>query len=272
MDIIGNKYMKRKKAGFTMAELLVASAIFMLFSGALFGLYRMGNKMYSAGTWRYMRQKQAELFFHTLKERIEQASSIVCINQGAKADEQIKEAKDNPSFIALNSGKVANAGGEDAFVAEFIVGKPCIIDADGKAASGLTLYHSLYIAKSKNANAKVVTGDLCLNVQNNADVGNGNFKKDSWPPDTSIFAGSGAKFDANPNDYSLGPVPHIFKLEDVVSVQVQLEKYSEAKTDYSGAITFTVTMKNPKQDFAELKMTCSAKIDKSVDLEGRDSI
>ncbi|MBQ2592158.1 MAG: prepilin-type N-terminal cleavage/methylation domain-containing protein, partial [Candidatus Riflebacteria bacterium] len=71
--------MQRNKKGFTVAEVLVASAIFMVFSGALFSIYRMGSRMFVSGAWKYNRQKEAERFFEILKERVEQASNIVKI-------------------------------------------------------------------------------------------------------------------------------------------------------------------------------------------------
>lgn len=267
-----NNFKQRNKHGFTMAELLVASAIFMLFSGALFGLYRMGNKMYSAGTWRYTRQKQAELFFHVLKERIEQASSIVCINQGASGENQIVEAKDCPSFIVLDSDNPVSVGTDNVFLAEFVIGKPAIANNSTSIKKGLTLYHSFYLSKPTNSQSKVTVGNLCLCVRNSADLGSGCFKKTNWPPNTSVFSGLGANFSDDPANYSLNPVPHDYKLEDVASVEVHLEEYKEAKTDYCAAITFVVTMRNPKLDSAELKLTCSAKVDRSVKLEGRNTI
>lgn len=272
MNMRNIDFENRKKRGFTMAELLVASAIFMLFSGALFGLYRMGNKMYSAGTWRYMRQKQAELFFHILKERLEQASSIVCIDQGAKGDNQIVEANNKPGFIVLDSGKPVQAGTDDVYLAEFVIGKPCIASNTKTIKKGLVLYHSLYLSKPKSSYSKTPVSDLCLCVRSNADLGSGHFKKNNWPPDMSVFAAVGADFTDNPNNYSLGPVPHDFVLEDVASVDVKTEEYKDSNTDYCAAITITVTMCNPKLDSAELKMSCSAKIDKSIKLEGRNAI
>ena len=49
---------RMNKQGFTVAEVVVAAAIFVVFSGAVFSLYRMGSRMYVSGSWKFMRQKQ----------------------------------------------------------------------------------------------------------------------------------------------------------------------------------------------------------------------
>ena len=57
-----------------MVELMVAFGVFSLFFGGLFLVYRTGMNMYISGSWKMNKQKEAQRFLVTLKERIEQAS------------------------------------------------------------------------------------------------------------------------------------------------------------------------------------------------------
>ena len=249
--------------GFTAVEVIVAAGIFVAFMGGLFQLFRMGNQMYSAGTWRYTRQKQAEAFFHTLRERIEQASNIVCIDQRQEGGGQLIQTT-SPAFIALSESQPINPPSSgNKIIAEFTIGKPCIIDKSGKVIQeGLILYNSLLLSRQKNGSGKKPIGNLCFRVAREI-AGDSNFKNAlNWPPSITSFP-SESKFSDNPNNYSLGAVPRSFVLEDVSSIVLQFEK-ATGNTDFWGTMKMNITFCDPKTEKSDFAMIFSAKIDKSV--------
>ncbi|MDD3148968.1 MAG: prepilin-type N-terminal cleavage/methylation domain-containing protein, partial [Candidatus Riflebacteria bacterium] len=100
-----SKTFKKRLAGFTLVEILIASGIFAMFTGGLFAFYRMGSRMFLTGSWKLQRQKEAERFLSLLKERIEQAANATSINPGAAT--QITTSKCN--FLTLNNNtQIAN--------------------------------------------------------------------------------------------------------------------------------------------------------------------
>ncbi len=259
---------KKNKKGFTVAVVLVASAIFMVFSGALFSIYRMGSRMFVSGAWKFNRQKEAERFFEILKERVEQASNIVKIEPGADAASQILtnqtvfKTKTGTLFEVLPGHKSSLPNKQ---LAEFAVCKPCQVIGSKKL--GIIVMHSLTLVPDK------VTGlyDLCLRVQRIDDNSNTDFFTFGCADALRLPQGD---FLGNPADFGLQPVPTVYKLRDVNSVTIGFSQGVEEaaargnhKAIKPSVFDIKVKMRNPKHEQTVLEMGYKFKIDGSVSVE-----
>ncbi len=258
---------KKNKNGFTVAEVLVAAAIFMVFSGALFSIYRMGSRMFVSGAWKFNRQKEAERFFEILKERIEQASNIVKIDPSDK-NSQISS---NPTVFKTKRGTLFEVlpGQRSSLpnkqLVEFAVCKPCQVIGSKKL--GIIVLHSLTLVPDD------VTGlyDLCLRVKRIDDNNYTDFFTFGCADALKLPQGD---FLGNPSDFGLQPVPTVYKLRDVCSVTLDysqgLEESSEKgdiKAIKPTLFNITVKMRNPKHEQTVLEMGYKCKIDGSVEVE-----
>lgn len=125
---------RRQSRGFTLVEIIVATAVFSLFLGGLFSLYRMGSKMFVAGSWKLQKQKEAERFLALLKERLDQASHAATIS--APPTSQLTENFSQIGYVA--SLTRPTLGDNSRRVLLFVVCKPSIA-----ASAGVILYHGL---------------------------------------------------------------------------------------------------------------------------------
>ncbi len=257
---------KKSKNGFTVAEVLVASAIFMVFSGALFSIYRMGSRMFVSGAWKYNRQKEAERFFEILKERVEQASNIVKIEPNSAS-----QISTNPTVFKTKTGTLFEVlpGQKSSLpnkqLAEFAVCKPCQVIGNKKL--GIIVLHSLTLVPDK------VSGlyDLCLRVQRIDDNNNTDYFTFGCADALKLPQGD---FLGNPSDFGLQPVPTVYKLRDVNSVTISYSQGLEeatARGNHSAIkpsiFDIKVKMRNPKHDQTVLEMGYKFKIDGSVKVE-----
>ena len=255
-----------KKNGFTVAEVIVAAAIFMVFSGALFSIYRMGSRMYVSGSWKYMRQKDAERFFEILKERVEQSSNIVKIEPGAAAQIQT-----NPTAFKTKTGTLyevlpgRRSSAPNKQLVEFAVCKPCQVIGTKKL--GIIVLHSLTLVPD------TVTGlyDLCLRVKRIDDHNFTDYFSFGCCDNLQLSQGD---FLGNPSDFGLQPVPTVYKLKDVCSVVIS---YTHGETEavarggqaaiIPSVFDIKVKMRNPKHEQTVLNMGYKFKIDGSVVVE-----
>ena len=259
---------KRIKKGFTVAEVLVAAAIFMVFSGALFSIYRMGSRMYVSGSWKFIRQKEAERFFEILKERIEQASNIVKIEPAAEppahiqTDPMIFKTKTGALFHLALGQKSATPNKQ---LMEFAVCKPCQVLTNKKL--GIIVLHSLTLVPDN------VSGlyDLCLRVKRIDDNSNLDFFTFGCADNLNLPKND---YLGNPKDFGLQPVPTVYKLRDVCGVSITLSRGEEEaaeRGDYKAIrpslVEVKVKMRNPKHDQTVLDMGYKFKIDGSVEVE-----
>ncbi len=267
---------KLNKKAFTVAELIVATAIFMLFIGAVFSLYRMGSRMYVSGSWKYMRQKEAERFFIMMKERVEQSSDIITIDPTIAGNQNNNQVKtQNTKFVSLTNNKnICVTPGKDGtkqWLAEFVVAKPDMTKFPSKK-KGVVLYHSILL----NPNKESGLYDLQMRVDKSADdqvffkvVGN------EFPPDWGNLKME--NFKAEPSLYGLAPVPHTFELHDVASITINWSFAASSTANVAGVekspiFGLSVMMQNPKHDKTILEMGCKARIDNSVEYVERPSI
>ena len=63
-----------KKDGFTMAEMMIAIAVFSLLMASAFSLFSYANKSFEVGSWRLSTQKQMQTFLLRFKETVEKAN------------------------------------------------------------------------------------------------------------------------------------------------------------------------------------------------------
>ncbi len=256
---------KRIKKGFTVAEVLVAAAIFMVFSGALFSIYRMGSRMFVSGSWKFNRQKEAERFFEILKERVEQASNVVKIEPSSNPQiltQPTKFKTKTGTLFTLGPGQTATSNKQ---LAEFAVCKP-YQKIGNKEKMGLILYHSLTLVPGEYG-----LYDLCLRVEDSGD----NTSFFNMHCIENLKAGLNRdKFRGNPSDFGLAPVPGSFKLRNVCSVTISYALGIEeaAANETFNAIRpslyeIRVKMRNPKHEQTVLEMGYKFKIDGSVAVE-----
>ncbi|HOY66344.1 MAG TPA: prepilin-type N-terminal cleavage/methylation domain-containing protein [Candidatus Ozemobacteraceae bacterium] len=119
------------RTGFTLVEVLVAAAVFSLFLGGLFTLYRMGSGMFQAGSWKFQKQKDGERFLAILKERLEQASHAAVVDPTGSP--QLTESLSRLGFVngTINRSTIGNA---TTRLLLFVICKPSIGTTPGLLA------------------------------------------------------------------------------------------------------------------------------------------
>lgn len=126
---------RHERLGFTLVEILIATAVFSLFLGGLFSLYRMGSGMFQSGSWKLQKQKEAERFLSSLKDRLEQASHAAVVNPAGSP--QLAESLSQIGYVGGSINR-ASIGANTRRLLLFAVCKPSI-----NASSGLLLYHGV---------------------------------------------------------------------------------------------------------------------------------
>lgn len=275
---------KQNRKAFTLAEVLVSAAIFTIFSTAVLSLYSMGSKMFISGSWKYTRQKEAERFFEILKERVEQASSIVSVNIGDKQNPTTRE----PTTFVVNKKNVELAEGQKAtsreYLCQFAVCKPCLKKADGNVLKqGIVVCHGLVLIPDESSGLY----NLVLRVERNKD--NAEFfdpAGESCVPPSS----KDPEYQGNPAEYSLIPLPTSYVLNDVFKVSIEVTSgFNEANTSTSSStdtstegdlssdkqniiqklFSITVFMRNRKHDKTVLEMNLKARVEGAINLSVR---
>ncbi len=256
--------MHKNKKGFTVAEVVVAAAIFMVFSGALFSLYRMGSRMFVSGSWKFTRQKEAERFFEILKERVEQASNMVKIDPSSTPQIETNASRFmTKKGVVIDLGADTKATGAKIQLAEFAVCKPCQILGNNRK-NGIIVLHSLTVVPDNDSGLY----KLNLFIKRIDD----NSLTDCF----SMGAADGlnmtqANFLGDPVNFGLQPVPGIFTLRDVCGVTLNYAE-GDVESDASGDLQaikpvlyeVKVKMRNPKHAQTVLEMGYKFKIDGSV--------
>lgn len=248
---------KNSKKAFTMAEVLIAAAIFSLFSLGVFSLFRTGNKMYLSGSWKFNKQKEAEYFLNIVKERIEQASKPSYILGSESAGYSLNEI-DSPFLVRNNKAeiKLTNLTGK-LYIAEFVIGK---MDKSKMPAPnnnrGLIYYNSLFCEPQGGGLAK-----LCLYTDSNRNAANlkAVAAPNTFPPVIPV----GPNFTEPHTTFSLPKAPQLLTLPDVSSVQINGGVFNATSTanPYFG---LTVKMQCPNHKETTLTLNLNAKVDSSL--------
>lgn len=256
---------KKRLAGFTLVEVIIASAVFALFTGGLFSFYRMGSRMFMSGSWKLTRQKDGERFLMILKERIEQAANATSINPGAA--NQITSSACN--FVTLKNGVSVSKITSNQRLMLFTVAKPDMTALPG-AAKGVIVYHCLMAVPAEK---NLYTLHLHANTQAVAYDGIDYFNSTAnFKPDTTVFPNFAAKFSNLPANFGLGSVPYTYKLNDVASLTIS---WALADPDAPGGETDKVvglrlTMQNPGHPETSVDQGIQAKLDMAVTLDPKD--
>ncbi len=219
-----HKQRNNEKTGFTLIEIIVASAILSLFITGVFSFYRMGSRMFMSGSWKFEKQKSVERFLTILKERIEQASNATEINPASPN----AVASGSCNFLTLDNG-LELVGGAFALPTRamlFSVCKPdmTLISPADPDMRGLILRHSLMaIPATKNlytlnlhANTNAVAHDGIDYFNTPGQIG----PVIPGPPATSTLSNFPAGFSNTPAFYGFGAVPQTFRLTDVASASI----------------------------------------------------
>ncbi|HEY9068900.1 MAG TPA: prepilin-type N-terminal cleavage/methylation domain-containing protein [Candidatus Ozemobacteraceae bacterium] len=119
------------QSGFTLVEVLIAAAVFSLFLGGLFTLYRLGSGMFQAGSWKFQKQKDGERFLAILKERLEQASHAAVVTPAGSP--QLTESLSQIGFVngTINRSTIGNTATR---LLLFVICKPSVDTTPGLLA------------------------------------------------------------------------------------------------------------------------------------------
>lgn len=256
--------------GFTLVEILIAAGVLSMFIGGVFSFYRMGSRMFTAGSWRLQKQKEAERFLSVLKDRIEQASNASGINPAATP--QLVVA--NTRFVTVkNNTKVENIT-SDSRLMLFSVCKPDL-SAFGTGATpgtgpGLILYHCLLARPGKkNLYTLYLHANTALVAHNGIDYFNTGAV---FAPDLTKFSAPLGNFNGKPGDFLLQNAPYTIKLSDVqtASFSVEIASGTDGLTEVEKVIGLNIQMQHPRYPATTVLHGVKAKIDFSVRVDEQD--
>lgn len=261
-------FKRKSKSAYTVVEVLVAAAIFSGFCLGVFSLYRMGSRMFVSGSWKYNRQKQAERVLEVIKERVEQSSDIISIDPSEGLEEQISTL--DTKFVTLTDGKnIQLPANSNQVIAEFVVAKPDQTKLPS-AMKGIILYHSISLVPNSDTHlydlkfrAAADHNDIAFFTSN-----------DDFPPNVGGLSDI-TRFQGDPVDFGLSPIPYTYTIEDVASLSVSWTYVATSTDDISEKsplFGITIGMQNPKHAQTTLQLGMKAKIDPSVEIVGKDSL
>ena len=252
--------------GFTLIEIVVAAAVFSLFSIGVFSFYRMGSNMFVKGSWKLEKQKEAERFLTIVKDRIEQASNAATVDA-----KQVKTVETR--FATLASGTVINLSSSITSLTRLMMFCICKPDISKLYPNkkGLILYNSLAIVPNAKKLYTLYFGSRTTKAAiSGIDLFNTSL---TIGPQTALTG----DFTATPKFYSLGNDPFLIKLTDVSSVRMTWGVASNTKMTTSQAanvsgteipkiVGLEVKMQNPKYPSTNITQRFRAKIDYTVKL------
>ena len=257
---------KRIQNGFTLVEVLIAAGVLSLFLVGLFSFYRMGSRMFMAGSWKLNKQKEMERFITILKERMEQATNAVQVNPGAgDPDDQMVESPSN--FVTIENDTTFTKPDDDTRLMLFSICKPDMSafgtdPAQPGQGPGLILHHCLM---ARPAEKNLYTLYFHANTDRVAHSGIDYFNSAvDYFPDTTVF--TSPEFDAPPSAFSLGNAPFTTKLTEVVaaSFTVEIASGSNSMGETGKVIGIDITCQNPRYESTRVKQSFKARIDFSV--------
>ncbi len=256
--------------GFTLVEILIAASILSMFIAGVFSFYRMGSRMFTAGSWRLQKQKEAERFLNLLKERIEQASNASGINPAGTPQVVVSES----CFVTVKNNTEVTSLTADTRLMLFSVCKPDMsvfgANVGPGTGPGLILFHCL-MARPNDKN--LYTLYLHANTKKEAHNGIDYFNTAAaFEPDLSKFSAPLGNFNAAPADFSLIRAPYTAKLSDVLtaSFSVEIASGTDGMTETEKVIGLNITMQHPKYPGTTVNQGIKAKIDFSVKVNELD--
>jgi Tfp pilus assembly protein PilE len=257
---------KRRQIGFTLVEVLIAAGVLSLFLVGLFAFYRMGSRMFMAGSWKLNKQKEMERFITILKERMEQASNAVQVDPGAgDPDDQMVESTSN--FVSIEGDTAVTRPEDDTRLMLFSICKPDMTAFGNDPAQpgqgpGLILYHCLM---AKPAAKNLYTLYFHANTERDAHGGIDYFNSpEDYFPDMAKF--TSPEFNAPPSVFSLGNAPFTTKLTDVhaATFTVEIASGTNAMTETGKVIGVDITCQHPRYEETRVSQSFKARIDFSV--------
>lgn len=253
---------KKRLAGFTLIEIIIASAVFSMFTVGLFAFYRMGSGMFLTGSWKLTRQKEAERFLTILKERVEQAANTTSINP-TNPDPNAQITTSICNFLTLNNNtQVANIKANRR-VMIFTVSKPDMT-AITATKRGLVAYHCLMaVPAAKN----LYTLHLHANTQTTAYEGIDYFNTAAnFKPNPAAFVNFATRFSNTPGTFGLGRMPYTYKLSDVASATITwgLANPAAAGGETDKVVGIKIRMQNPNHPQTFVDQGVQAKLDMAV--------
>jgi prepilin-type N-terminal cleavage/methylation domain-containing protein len=243
-----------RQKGFTLVEVVIAAAIFSLFVIAVLTFYRMGSRIFSGGTWKQNKQKEAERFLNFTRERITRASFPVEVMDDGSFTEN--KAHFGYASATLSVGQVPVSGKR---LLSFTVCKARI-----KTTQGVIMYHVLR-AKKKSTTASsfeleiISTNDI--NSTTAAPFFTGSpFVFFETTPSFSSFTG-------NPAIYDLGNPTVIHSIDDVTEVSI-----GGTTTSEGSQILIEITFTHPKLEPTKLYLKTSAIVGNGLTVEQRNDL
>lgn len=274
----------KRLTGFTLIEIIVASAVFSLFVTGVFSFYRMGSRMFVSGSWRLQKQKEVELFLTILKERMEQASNatiidpsnVVYTDQSGLSQKGVFTAKCN--FLTLkNDSEIKNI---DSFkrLMLFSVCKPdkTLLQPGNNDYRGLILYHALVAVPDhapvgtdpeKNLYTLYFHASVDRASHNGIDYFN---TTKSFEPITNVATFTN-NFTNTPSFFSYGTAPKTYKLSEVAISNITWSIASGTDSSNSEKVLgIKIKMVNEKNPETTVQHSMQAKIDLSIPLISYD--
>lgn len=255
-------YRKKGIAGFTLVEVLIASAVFTLFITGVFSLYRAGSRMFVSGSWKLTRQKEVERFLTTLKERIEQASNASEVNPAGGTGSILMS---NCNLLTLKSNTQVHKITSNQRLMMFTVCKPDMtkVNPASPDSRGLILYHCLMAVKGEK---DLYTLSLHANTTPTAYGGVDYFNTSAnFQPDITVFSNYPAGFQNSPAYYGFGSVPQTIRLTDVASCTITWEIASGTNVSASEKIVgIQLRIVNPGHPETFIDHGTQARVDYSV--------
>lgn len=262
----------KRFTGFTLIEIIIASAIFTMFMTGVFSFYRMGSRMFVSGSWKLNKQKETERFMSILKERIEQASNATQIDPGGGPGSVIVAPC---NFLTLNNGTtISEIDGEKRLML-FTVCKPDMtkVAPANNDYRGLILYHALVAVPDhaptaggpeKNLYTLFFHADTNPDAVSTIDYFN---SPETFKPDTTAMANFPAGFANLPSFFSYGTVPQTFKLSEIASANISWGLASGTDSSNSDKVLgIRLRMVNEKHPETSVNHEIQAKVDYSVPL------
>jgi prepilin-type N-terminal cleavage/methylation domain-containing protein len=256
--------------GFTLVEILIAASILSMFIAGVFSFYRMGSRMFTAGSWRLQKQKEAERFLNLLKERIEQASNASGINPAGTPQVVVSDS----TFVTVKNNTEVASLTADTRLLLFSVCKPDMsvfgANVGPGTGPGLIMYHCLLARPNeKNLYTLYLHADTTKNAHNGIDYFNSTA---DFEPDLTKFSSPLGNFNAAPADFSLIRAPYTAKLSDVLtaSFSVEIASGTDGMTETEKVIGLSITMQHPKYPGTTVNQGIKAKIDFSVKVNELD--
>jgi prepilin-type N-terminal cleavage/methylation domain-containing protein len=240
--------------GFTLMELVVAAAIFSVFVITVLTFYRMGSRIFSGGSWKQGKQKEAERFLNFVRERIGRASFPVVVHDSGAFEE-------NKANFGYASGTYTIQEVPDTGIRLLCF---TVCKAKIRNTPGVIMYHTLR-AKKSPTNPK----SFNLEIISTNDINSGKGMEFFTGSPFVFFEGAVnlSAFTGDPTLYDLGQPTSVHSIEDVTEISIT------GTTSLEGSqIIIELTFTHPKLELTKLYLKTSAIVGNGLTVHEQSSL